>query len=115
MQKEKVVEKAAETGAYLKAELEKLYKFKIVGDIRGIGMIWAIELMAERDSNTKLDPKLKVGTFIRDWCWDNGMILRNNGDTLVIAPALVMAKEEVDMMLGRINEAIRAAMKHFGL
>ena len=115
MQKEQVVEKAAETGAYLKAELEKLYKYKIVGDIRGMGMIWAIELMADRDSNTKLDPKLKVGTFIRDWCWDNGMILRNNGDTLVIAPALVMSGEEVDMMLGRINEAIQAAMKHFGL
>ena len=115
MEKEEVVEKAAETGAYLKAELEKLYKYKIVGDIRGMGMIWAIELMAERDSNTKLDPKLKVGTFIRDWCWDNGMILRNNGDSLVIAPALVMTKEEVDMMLGRINEAIQAAMKHFGL
>ena len=32
-----------------------------------------------------------------------------------IVPALVMTKEEVDMMLDRINEAIRAAMKHFGL
>jgi len=115
MEKEKVVEKAAETGAYLKAELEKLYKYKIVGDIRGIGMIWAIELVADRDSNRKFDSKLKVGTFIRDWCWDNGMILRNNGNTLVIAPALVMTKEEVDMMVGRINEAIPLAMEHFGL
>ena len=43
------------------------------------------------------------------------MILRNNGHTLVIASALVMTKEEVDMMLGRINEAIPLTMKHFGL
>ena len=115
MQKEKIVEKAAETGAYLKAELEKLYQYKIIGDIRGMGMIWAVELMADRDTRTKLDPELNVGTFIRDWCWQHGMILRNNADTLVIAPALVMTREEVDIMIGKVNEAIQAAMKHFGL
>ena len=115
MQKEKLVERAAETGKYLKAELEKLYKHKIVGDVRGIGMAWAVELMADRETKTKLDGKLGVGTFIRDWCWENGMILRNNRDILVVAPALVMTMEEIDLMLGQINKAIQVAMKHFGL
>ena len=115
MQREKLVERAAETGKYLKAELEKLYKYKIVGDIRGIGMVWAVELMADRETKTKLDTQLGVGTFIRDWCWENGMILRNNGDMLIIAPALVMTREEIDLMLGKINEVIPLATKHFGL
>jgi len=115
MQKEKLVEKTNESGKYLKAELEKLYTYKIVGDIRGIGMLWAIELMADRKTRTKFDPKLKVGTFIRDWCWDNGMILRNNGDTLVIAPSLTTTREEINVMLGRLNEGISLAMKHFSL
>jgi len=113
MQKEKIVEKAAETGKYLKAELEKLYKYKIVGDVRGIGMIWAVELMADRETKTKLDDD--VGTFIRNWCWENGMILRNNRNILVIAPALIMTKEEIDIMLAKVNEVIPLAMKHFGL
>lgn len=115
MEKEKLVDKAAETGKYLKTELEKLYKFKIVGDVRGIGVLWAVELLADRKPKTKLDPALKVGTFIRDWCWDNGMILRNNGDTLVIAPAITTTREEIDMILARLNEGIALAMKHFGL
>ena len=114
MLKEKLVERAAETGKYLKAELEKLYRFKIVGDVRGIGMLWAVELLADREHKIRLDPALKVGTFIRDWCWDNGMILRNNGDTLVMAPAITTTNEEIDMIISRLNEGITLATKHFG-
>jgi len=78
-------------------------------------MIWAIDLVADRDTNTKLDPKLNVGTFIRDWCWKHGMILRNNGNMLVVAPALVMTREEVDIILSQLNEVIPIAMNHFAL
>jgi adenosylmethionine-8-amino-7-oxononanoate aminotransferase len=115
MQKEKLVERTHETGKYLRAELEKLYKYKIVGDVRGIGMLWAVELMFDRKTRTRLDPGLKVGTFIRDWCWDNGMILRNNGDTLVMAPALTSTREEINMILGQLDKGISLAMKHFNL
>jgi adenosylmethionine-8-amino-7-oxononanoate aminotransferase len=115
IEREKLVERADESGKYLKSELEKLYKYKIVGGIRGMGMLWAVVLMADRKTKTKLDAKLGVGTFIRDWCWENGMILRNNGDILVIAPALVMTREEIDVMLSQLNKVIPLAMKHFGL
>jgi adenosylmethionine-8-amino-7-oxononanoate aminotransferase len=114
MEREKLVERANETGKYLKAELEKLYKHKIVGDVRGIGMLWAIELLADRKTKTKLDANLKVATFIRDWCWGNGMILRNNGDTLVIAPAMTTTREEINNILDQLDRGIGLAVKHFG-
>lgn len=115
IEKENLVEKSAKTGQYLKKQLEKLYKYPIVGDIRGIGMLWAVELMDDKETKKKLDPKLGVGSFIRQWCWDNGMILRNNGDILVYAPALVINKQEIDFMLDLTNQAIQAAMEHYGL
>ena len=115
MQREKIVERAAETGRYLKAELERLYQYKIVGDVRGIGMVWAVELMADRESKTRLDSKLNIGAFVRDWCWENGMILRNNGDMLIIAPSLNVTREEIDVMLGRINTVVELAIERFGL
>jgi adenosylmethionine-8-amino-7-oxononanoate aminotransferase len=105
-----LVGRALEMGAYIKAELEKLYKYPIVGDVRGIGMLWAVELMADPAAKKKFDPKLGVGSWIRDYAWKNGMILRNNGDILVIAPALVISKDEVDLMLGMINTAITGVM-----
>ncbi|MDA1097328.1 MAG: aspartate aminotransferase family protein [Chloroflexi bacterium] len=115
MQREKIVEQAAETGKYLEAELKKLYGHRIVGEVRGIGMVWAVELLADRESKAKLPADLNVGAFVRDWCWENGMILRNNADILVIAPALTMTLEEIDIMVGKINEVIEIVMKEFEL
>lgn len=114
MEKENLVQKAADSGMYIKQELEKLFKYKIVSRLQGMGMIWALRL-GDRENNVDLDPKLKVGTFIRDYCWENGMILRNNAETLVIAPAIVMTKAEIDTMIGTIEKGIVAAIKHFGL
>ena len=71
--------------------------------ISGIGTLWAIELKSDQP----------VGTWIRDWCWENGMILRNNGNMLVIAPALVMSFEEFDLVMDFLHKGIQAAMKHF--
>lgn len=110
-----LVAKAASMGEYLKAELEEFYKYPIVGDVRGLGLLWAVELMADPKQKKKLDPGLEVGSWIRDWCWDNGMILRNNGDILVIAPALVISKEELDHMLDLMRQAIAAAVEQFNL
>jgi len=101
IEKEGLVERAARLGEYLRDELNKLHRHPIVGDIRGIGLLWAVEL--------KPDPRLGVGSWIREWCWDNGMILRNNGDILVIAPALVIEKDEVDHMLALMDRAISVA------
>ncbi len=115
IESENLVEKAARDGEYLRAELEKLYQHPIVGDVRGLGMLWAVELMADRQSRKKLDCTPPVGNFIRQWCWDHGMILRNNGDILVIAPALVMRREEIEFMLKTIAGAIRAAIEHYKL
>jgi len=62
IQRDNLVETTAEMGQYLKAELEKLYKYSIVGDVRGIGMLWAVELITDRKTKNKLDPKLGVGS-----------------------------------------------------
>ena len=115
MQREKIVERAAETGTYLEARLKELYRHRIVGEVRGMGMVWALELMADRESRTSLPPDLNVGAFVRDWCWENGMILRNNGDTLIVAPVLIMAREEIDVMLEKINTVIEEVMRKFEL
>ncbi len=107
IEKKGLVGRAEEMGNYVKDGLDKLHQYPIVGDVRGIGMLWAVEL--------KVDPKLGVGSWIREWCWNNGMILRNNADTLVIAPALIITKEEVDHMLALTNKAVVGAVEHFGL
>ncbi|OGV48792.1 MAG: hypothetical protein A2017_21445 [Lentisphaerae bacterium GWF2_44_16] len=97
---EKLVENAAVTGRYLEDKLLKLQKkYKFIKEVSGIGLLWAVTL--------DTDKKLGIGGRIREWCWQNGMILRNNGDILVLAPSLIITEKEVDLMLGKIEGAFK--------
>jgi adenosylmethionine-8-amino-7-oxononanoate aminotransferase len=111
IRKEGLVQKAAALGAYLKPKLEELYKYPIVGDVRGIGTLWAVELVANRETRAPFSPPGRAGSFIGSACWESGIILRNNGDILVIAPALIMTDEQADEMTGMLDSAIAEAMK----
>jgi len=115
LEKENLVERAAETGAYLGERLNELYQYPIVGDVRGLGLLRAVELVADRETKTPLEAALNVGGFVRDHCYQNGMILRNNGDILVLAPPLVVTREIIDEIVGNMERGIIAAMQHFGL
>lgn len=107
IEREGLVENARVQGEYIRGRLRDMQSCPIVGEASGIGLLWALSL--------KVDPNLHVGTWIRDYCYENGMILRNNGDILVLAPSLIISREETDFMLGLIEQAVMAAARHFCL
>ena len=108
IEKNNLVQNAARLGAYLEKRLNEMKnKYALVDRCSGIGLLWAIIL--------KADAKLKVGTWLRDWCWKHKMILRNNGDMLVVAPSLTISQQEADEMLDKIDQAISEAIKRFKL
>lgn len=116
IERENLVEHAAEMGAYFRQKLDAIsQKHAIVGQVRGIGLLWAIVLMADRATGRPLDPELGVGAWIQDWCYRNGMILRNNGEILVLAPSLIVSKEEINMVVDLIDRALGAASLEFEL
>ncbi len=112
IERDNLIEYASQIGDYIKSKLENLYeKYPIVGNFRGMGTLWAVELLKDRDNKIPFEPKLQVGNRIRDFCWEKGMILRNNADILVIAPSIIITKDEVDEMLGMVEEGINLIMK----
>jgi len=115
IEREGLVEKAASMGAYLRSRLEELYDYPIVGDVRGIGMLLAVELVADKKTREYIDPRLAVGTWIRNRCYEMGIILRNNGEILVLAPALILTREQVDEIVSALHKAIPEAIDKFGL
>ena len=103
-------------GQYLRSSLEQLGKgHKTVGRISGMGLLLALFLVADNETNTPLDSGLHIGSFIREYCYQHGMILRNNGDILVFAPALIITEKEVDQIIQILDAALQAATKHYGL
>lgn len=112
IERENLIESARSIGAHIEKKIGELYeKYSIVGNFRGIGTLWAIELLKDRKSATPFDPELKIGDRIKDFCWERGMILRNNADILVIAPSIIITMEQVDEILSLIEEGIKLIMK----
>jgi len=112
IERDNLIEYAGKIGAHIKKRLGEMYKkYPIVGNYRGMGTLWAMELLKDRKTRTPFDPKLKVGNRIRDFCWERGMILRNNADILVIAPSIIITREQADEILGLIEEGIKMIMK----
>ena len=114
---EKIIERVREdTGPYLQARRRELANHPLVGEVRRVGFIAALELVRDKNTRTRFTPVGEVGTLCRDFCFDNGLIMRAVGDTMIIAPALVMSRVEIDELIARIclclNLTLAAAHKH---
>jgi adenosylmethionine-8-amino-7-oxononanoate aminotransferase len=106
IEREKLVENARRMGQYMRRRLDAMRKrHPVIGRLSGIGLLQAIVLQA--DAN--------VGTWIRDWCWKHGLILRNNGNILVLAPSLIITREQVDELLDLLDKALTNAERKFHL
>jgi L-2,4-diaminobutyrate transaminase len=99
VEREDLASKAAHNGLYLLERLRAAMKpFPIVAEVRGIGMLAAIEFVADPRTKTRFDPALKVGARISKAARDRGLIARAmpHGDILGFAPPLVTTPSDID-------------------
>ncbi len=102
-----LVENAAEVGAYLGDRLKGLYDHKSVGDIRSMGLMAAIEIVADRET------KVQIGEFpmdsthrIEELMWDKGVYARAMLENVAVAPVLTTTKEEIDIIVDALDASI---------
>jgi 4-aminobutyrate--pyruvate transaminase len=95
-------------GAHLQAGLRRRFAdHELVGEVRGVGLIGAIELMADKHGRTNFDPKMKVGGRLAALCEANGVIARAlGGDVLAFSPPLIVTAAEIDEMLDGVARAL---------
>ena len=104
MENEGMVQNAAEVGAYFKEQLEGLeVDHPTVGDVRGIGMLIAVELVADRNTKAKFPPEAKIAARLNESFRKHGLIFRAGGDILSIGPPLCITREEVDEIVHAID------------
>ena len=68
----------------------------LVGEARSVGLIGALELVRDKRTRQFFDKRGEVGTICRDFCFQNGLIMRAVRDTMIISPPLVITREQVD-------------------
>ena len=84
MQREKIVETAgAETGPYMQARLRELVDHPLVGEVRGVGMMAAVELVEDKKTHKSFDSEKNAGMTVREAAWKRGLLVRATGDSMV--------------------------------
>jgi putrescine aminotransferase len=104
---EGLVARAAAMGEILRTQLhEALDHHPMVGEIRGVGLIGAIELTADRRARKFFEKRGRVGQICRDACIANGLIMRAVRDTMVFSPPLIITEDEIAMLVARAKKSI---------
>lgn len=109
LERENLTANAAEVGAYLQAQLHAAFDdHPLVGEVRGVGMLAALQFMADRANRTGFDAALKVGPKVSAAALERGVIARAmpHGDILGFAPPLVTTHADVDQIVSVVREAV---------
>jgi putrescine aminotransferase len=104
-----------ETGPHLARRLAELAEHPIVGEVRSLGLIGAVEMVKDKASRSHFDDIGATGTICRDHCIAGGVILRAVRDTMVMSPALTITTAEIDRMIDILHQALDRTAKDVGL
>lgn len=103
---EKIVERVKnETAPYLQKRLRELSDHPLVGEVRGVGLLGAIELVKDKATRERYVGK-GAGMICRTFCFDNGLIMRAVGDTMIISPPLVISFAEIDELVEKARKCL---------
>jgi putrescine aminotransferase len=108
---EKIIEHVREeTAPYLQKRLRELNDHPLVGEVRGVGLLGAIELVKDKSTRERYTGK-GVGMICRQFCFDNGLIMRAVGDTMIIAPPLVISFAEIDELVTKARTCLDLTLR----
>lgn len=107
LQDERVIERVREDlGPYLASRWATLVEHPIVGEARSLGLIGALELVADKAGRVRFDKSLAAGNLCRDICIERGLVMRSVGDTMIISPPLVITHAQIDAMVDLARDAL---------
>jgi adenosylmethionine-8-amino-7-oxononanoate aminotransferase len=122
MKRERIVEHVAENAEAMRSALATLLEIPIVGDLRGTGYFYALELVKDketRESFTDEESETLLRGFMSGALWDRGLICRadDRGDPVIqLSPPLIAGQAEIDEMVGILGDVLAeaSAMVHGG-
>lgn len=124
IEKNQLVEQAAETGKYLEEKLKELAKkSSIIGDVRGKGLLLGIEFVENKIEKRSFNRARNISALVIKRSMSKGLLLYPanageegvTGDAIIISPPLVITQNEVDELVAIFNEVIQEIESELGL
>jgi adenosylmethionine-8-amino-7-oxononanoate aminotransferase len=121
IEEENLIERAEQMGNYLHESLLQLLDLPMVGDIRGKGMLWAIEFVKDKDTkepfpkekNVKMDLIMQCmmkGVFFYPGYYENE---NGSGDHIMVAPPFIITEEQIDECVGILRETLEESKDRY--
>jgi len=111
MVEEKLIERSAAMGERLLNGLKAFADHPMVGDVRGIGLMAAVELVSDKKTKAGFDASLKIGDRINQEFRNRGLYTRARGEVIMLAPPLMIPEETLDKAIQIVGDTIDAVAK----
>lgn len=120
MKKHGLVENAARMGKLIETEITpELQKFPLVGEVRGKGLMWGLELVKDKETRTPFDASVDAGGKLKALALERGMTLYPgkamadgvNGDNIMIGPPLTVGEHEVRKIFEILADSLESLQK----
>jgi len=120
IREDRLLDRVKERGRQLEQRLtERFGNYRHVGDVRGRGLFWAIELLADRASRTPFDPALKLHQKIKAAAFADGLgcypgggtVDGRRGDHVLLAPPYIASADEIDLIVDKLGTAVDSALR----
>src|SRR5581483_8284218 len=84
----------------------ELAEHPLVGEARTLGLMGALELTPDKKSRRRFPKDAGVGTLCRDICFESGLVMRAVGDTMIVAPPLIISLEQLEELAVRARRCL---------
>jgi len=114
LEDERLIERAERMGQRLNEGLARLREMPHVGDVRGLGLMAAVEVVRDRATGEPYAPALAVGPKLARAMRERGVVTRVKGESILLAPPLIVTEEQVDTIVNVTGDAIEAVTSGLG-
>lgn len=101
-----ILKDVKKVGPRLQSGLRKYSDHPLVGEVRGVGMMAAVELVKNKKTKESFSSASGVGAYFGKISIENGLIIRSIGDSICLAPPLITSEDQIDSILEKFDHAL---------
>lgn len=105
---------AARMGELMQDRMALLADHPLVGEVRGAGLIGALELVADKETRAAFPASKGVGAYCMGRCEANGLISRAMGDSMALCPPLIITEAQIDEIFSKLEVALNETLAWVG-
>ena len=92
--------------------MHEISEHPLVGEVRMKSLIGAVELVEDKDNRKMFEDTGVVGTICRDYCIQNGLVMRAVRDGMIFCPPLIFSNDNVDELVDKLKKSLDQTHNH---